>query len=257
MSIHIVLSPHMDDAVLSCGGLMMAKVAQGEPVRVVNVFAGIPDYTRLSPYAERQHNKWGRPTDPVGMRRLEDQAALAPLGVTVEYWPWYDAIYREVDSLFLYTDHDTTFGPVNPAEYPLVAALTQRLFALRDKAADTVYYAPLAVGGHVDHRLARDAALALAGQGAAVRFYEDFPYVARWGGLEEALAEVPVRWQPVWELIDVDAKIAAIARYPSQLFAIFGEDDWPSVVRSYAESIAPDGQDAWERLWRVADEGSA
>ncbi len=247
----------MDDAVLSCGGLMAAKLAQGEPVHVVNVFAGIPTYRRLSAYAERQHTKWGRPADPVGMRRAEDQAALAPLGVAVDYWEWYDAIYREADGQFLYTDHDTTFGPVHPAERPLVATLTQRLAALRERASDTVYYAPLAVGGHVDHRLVRDAALDLACQDASVLFYEDFPYVARWGGLNEALAEVPVRWQPVWELIDVDAKIAAIGRYPSQLSAIFEHDDWQAVVREYATSIAPDGQDAWERYWRMAEERSA
>ncbi|MFN8498493.1 MAG: PIG-L family deacetylase [Anaerolineae bacterium] len=253
MSIHIVVSPHMDDAVLSCGGIMAAKVARGERVRVVNVCAGVPDYTRLSAYAERQHTKWGRPADPVGMRRAEDQAALAPLGVEVEYWGWYDAIYREADGRFLYTDHATTFGPVNPAERPLVATLAERLDSLREPQQDVVYYAPLGVGGHVDHRLARDAALDLVAGGAAVLFYEDFPYVARWGGLDEALAEVPARWQPVWEPIDVDAKIAAIARYPSQLTAIFGGDDWPSVVRDYAESIAPDGQDAWERLWRIAN----
>ncbi|MFN8482609.1 MAG: PIG-L family deacetylase [Anaerolineae bacterium] len=256
MSIHVVLSPHMDDAVLSCGGVMAAKVGQGEPVRVVNVFAGVPDYTHLSPYAERQHTKWGQPADPVGMRRAEDRLALAPLGVAVDDWEWYDAIYREVDGRFLYTDHATTFGPVNPAESPLVAALAARLAAFRQADSGVIYYAPLGVGGHVDHRLARDAALALARQGAAVLFYEDFPYVARWGGLEEALAEVPVRWRPVWERIDVDAKIAAIARYPSQLSAIFGDDDPPAVVRGYAESIAPDGQDTWERLWRIADGGN-
>ena len=138
----------------------------------------------------------------------------------------------------------------------MVATLVERLAALREHASDTVYYAPLGVGGHVDHRLVRDAALALARQGASVLFYEDFPYVARWGGLNEALAEVPGHWQPVWELIDVDAKYAAIARYASQLSAIFEQDDGQAVVRDYAASIAPDGQGAWERYWRIAEEGA-
>ncbi len=236
---------------------MAAKVAQGEPVRVVNVFAGVPDYTHLSAYAERQHTKWGRLADPVGMRRAEDEAALGPLGVRVDYWEWYDAIYRRAGGEFVYIDHDTTFGPVHPAERPLVAALTERLNALREANSDTVFYAPLGVGGHVDHRLVRDAALDLAQEGASVLFYEDFPYVARWGGLDEALAEVPAHWQPVWEAIDVDAKIAAIDRYPSQLAAIFGQDDWRAVLRDYASALAPDGDGTWERFWRLADGRSA
>ena len=80
MSTHIYLSPHLDDAALSCAGRMAGQVAAGETVRVANVFAGVPDYGRLSAYAERQHTKWGHPRDAVGMRRAEDQRVMGRLG---------------------------------------------------------------------------------------------------------------------------------------------------------------------------------
>ncbi|RMD73788.1 MAG: PIG-L family deacetylase, partial [Chloroflexi bacterium] len=34
---HIVLSPHLDDAALSCGGFIARATALGEPVLVVNI----------------------------------------------------------------------------------------------------------------------------------------------------------------------------------------------------------------------------
>src|SRR4051812_23198430 len=127
MSIHLYLSPHMDDAVLSCGGQMAAQIDRGERVRVLNIFAGVPDYTRLSAYAERQHTKWGRPADPVSARREEDATVLEGLGAEVEDWELYDCIYRQAGGEFLYTHHDAVFGPIHPAETGLIAMLTHNL----------------------------------------------------------------------------------------------------------------------------------
>ncbi len=45
---HIVLSPHLDDAALSCGGFIARMTAAGERVLVVNVCSGIPSAQRGS-----------------------------------------------------------------------------------------------------------------------------------------------------------------------------------------------------------------
>ncbi len=37
---HIYLSPHYDDAALSCGGSIHKQATQQEPVAVITVFAG-------------------------------------------------------------------------------------------------------------------------------------------------------------------------------------------------------------------------
>ena len=86
---HIFLSPHLDDAVLSCGGAMRALVTQGEGVLGLNIFAGIPDYRRLSTFAAEQHHHWGDPADPVAARRTEDEAALQLIGAEVQYWDFF------------------------------------------------------------------------------------------------------------------------------------------------------------------------
>jgi len=45
------LSPHSDDAVLSCGGLLAMEAAQGRPAHVVTVLAGpAPSLEKLTPF---------------------------------------------------------------------------------------------------------------------------------------------------------------------------------------------------------------
>lgn len=249
MSIHLYLSPHLDDAALSCAGRMAGQIEHGETVRVLNVFAGVPDYTHLSAYAERQHTKWGRPTDPVGTRRAEDERTLRGMGAEVENWDLYDCIYRQADGHFLYTAHDEAFGPIHPAEEPLVARLADEFVARGGD--ETTLYAPLGAGGHVDHRLVRAAALAAHARGADVVFYEDFPYAARGATVEAALSEVPDNWVSELVPIDVERKIAVIAGYASQLFALFGDaTGMERDVRAYAASLAPNGG-YFEQYWRL------
>ena len=72
---HVYLSPHFDDASLSCGGNIHRQEQAGEPVLVVTVCAAPPSANEpLSPFAESQHKNWGNPGDIVAMRQTEDQA---------------------------------------------------------------------------------------------------------------------------------------------------------------------------------------
>lgn len=252
MSIHLYLSPHLDDAALSCGGHLLARVAAGDDVRVVNIFAGIPDYSHLSTYARRQHAKWGDPTDPYAARRAEDEAALSTVGITVDTWDWLDAIYRPPGGPFFYNNHDEVFGPIHPNERDTAPRLAARCDALAADLSDVTWYTPLAVGGHVDHRIVRDAGYLLHSHGHHVAFYEDFPYAARWQEVAEVLGQSRYTWQPTLTPVDVEAKLHLIRAYSSQLTAVFGDEALvDSTIRDYTAALAPDGQGHYERTWRI------
>lgn len=246
---NIYLSPHLDDAVLSCGGLIAIQVAHRDYVRVINFFAGVPDLEehQFSPYAQKQHLKWElKPKEAVIERRKEDQEVLERLGATVENWDYYDAIYRASGNQFLYTNHQELFGLVHSAEHALIDILVVRLESLYQDSPSTVFYAPLWVGGHVDHLIVRNCAIKLHQQGAIVKFYEDFPYVARkdWKDepttSEKARAGVPFQWKEELIPIDREAKVEAIKGYKSQMKSLFG--DWEGIglahdIDSYAADL--------------------
>src|SRR5437868_4148676 len=122
----VILSPHLDDAVLSCWHLL----TQPSEVAVINVFAGVPtdlgapawwdEYTGASDSAER-----------VRERIEEDRRALAVAGRTAVNLGFLDEQYR-------------------PDDQPL-APLTEQIERLLDSGVRI--YAPAAFANHADHAL--------------------------------------------------------------------------------------------------------
>ena len=76
----IYLSPHLDDAAFSCGGLIWEQVKAGETVEVWTICAGEPPEGELPPFARSLHDRWGTGGQTVARRRAEDQAACEVLG---------------------------------------------------------------------------------------------------------------------------------------------------------------------------------
>jgi LmbE family N-acetylglucosaminyl deacetylase len=248
---HVYLSPHPDDAALACAGLIRQQVAAGKSVLVVNVFAGIPDYRRLSAFARELHARWGGAPDPVAARRTEDQVVLTGLGATVEHWDFLDCIYRGQDDTWFYPSRDDLFGPVHPAESNLLLHVALRLARLRGEHEAATFYAPLGAGHHVDHQIVRAGTVALARLGADVVFYEDFPYVGETDALDQARAELGLAgWQHTVVPVDPEAKIQAIAGYASQVPVLFGDAaQMADQVRAYARLVMGDEPGHGERLW--------
>ncbi len=260
---HIVLSPHYDDAALSCGGLIARLVATGEQVEVATIFGGKPDYERLSPFARTIHSRPLAGEDPIEQRRAEERQALALLGAASRPGDFPDCIYRQdADTArWLYASEEALFGPVDPADGELADELAQCLAALARPAGRCTLYAPLAIGNHVDHQIVRCSAGLLQQHGHMVRYYEDYPYVARDpAGLEVSLGlwAQPEMWQdqliPL-RAMDLQRKIEAVLAYPSQLGVLFPGDGAarPRVAAALQLQAMRTGQTRpAERLWNVA-----
>jgi LmbE family N-acetylglucosaminyl deacetylase len=257
---HVYLSPHLDDAALSCGGLIHQQVMAGQRPLVITLFAGRPPTdVELSAFAQSQHARWGDPGDIVATRWAEDQAALAALGADYLRLDYPDCIYRGQGHTsepvpnggprWFYTSEEAIFGRAHPAEEALPAELADTLTEFIPPGDGVTLYAPLTVGNHVDHQLAFAAALFLKAQGWQIRLYEDYPYAETEGAVSEALAAQGVgHWQMMTVPLaddDLTAKVEAIACYASQLDTLFDSPEaMPGRVRSYAARIGG------ERLWQ-------
>lgn len=214
-----VLSPHLDDAVFSCGGAIAHGTANGTRVTVVTTFAGDAPAT-LSPLAERLHRSWRLRTDVVARRRDEDRVALRILGAEAAHWRLPEAIYRmdRATSRPLYGELTQLFQNPRPAEAEVLDELVCHISRL---PADGALIVPLAAGGHVDHHLVRNAAEQVTGRSRI--YYEDFPYSARAGAIDRAIG-TRRRWRTVTIGLDeraLRAKYAAAASYRSQLRSQF------------------------------------
>ncbi len=240
----LYLSPHLDDAALSCGGQIAARVRAGQRVRVITVFAGDEPAEPPSGLVRRLHADFGLSSGVVSARRAEDAAAMRHLGCDDERWDETEGIYRlhPETGTALYPTLDALFGPVAATDEAVVAHLRQRLAALPRPRLVVV---PLGVGGQVDHAVVRAAAEACF-DNATLRYYEDYPYVERPMALWRVL-----RWRRGWtgrvepfETADLEAKLAAIARYESQVKPLFGD-----VARMRQRVTVHQRRRGGERLW--------
>jgi LmbE family N-acetylglucosaminyl deacetylase len=221
MAAHLYLSPHLDDAIFSLGGLMAMQDARGEPISILTAFAGDPPDWRISPFAAELHARWGKAGPPMAVRRAEDRLAAGRLGASVVHLQFPEAIYRigEEDT-FLYPDVDAIFGPVDPQDNLLLQNLLDALGGV--EIGEAAVYCPLGIGGHVDHLLLRNAAEML---NIPLVYYREFPYTTRSGVIPEALGEPPGTWRlyPLTEEI-LEFWTAAITEYGTQL-STFWEDE--------------------------------
>jgi LmbE family N-acetylglucosaminyl deacetylase len=253
----IYLSPHLDDVVLSCGGLIHRQVQAGTRVLAVTIFAAPPSRSELSPFADELHAHWGHLTEPVAARREEDQKAMHLLGAGYTHLEYSDAIYRFDDASFLYLCDEDLFGPLHRSDLKLVAQVTEAIMEIACSQQSTIH-APLAVGNHVDHQLVREAALILHSRSYPVIFYEDYPYVDVPGALTRELERSGIeRWSEEVKNLDEEnliAKIEAIAAYASQMDRLFqGVETMAQRVRDYASALSSE-EGYGERYWRLSYE---
>jgi LmbE family N-acetylglucosaminyl deacetylase len=232
----LYLSPHLDDAALSCGGQIAQATRCGARVLVVTVMAGDPPADAANDYITSLHTRWELGRDAASQRRAEDLAACALLGADALQLDVPDCIYRldPITGAPLYVSDADIFGDIHPAEVVLVTRLAQRL---RDLPAATTIYAPLTVGHHVDHLLVRAAAEQVWGD--ALRYYEDYPYAQQPGKLEAALAGGAwcVTVIPL-DVVALEAKCDAISAFRSQLSTFFADRaDLEAQVKGYAARV--------------------
>ena len=265
---HIYLSPHYDDASLSCGGAIYQQTQAGQPVLVITICAATPPSTApLSPFAQILHEAWGDSEHMVAARQAEDRISMDILGCDYQRLDFTDCIYRgDFQKLrWYYTGDADIFGEIHPADLALTHQIAAAITALVAPAKDALIYAPLTVGHHVDHQLTYATAGRLRQAGWRVVFYEDYPYVDpgypftrsplghdRAYDLATTLASLPaVALQPRLQLLSEPAlqvKVESIRAYASQLQVLFGgAAAMENVVRAYARQVG-DGRLA-ERIW--------
>jgi LmbE family N-acetylglucosaminyl deacetylase len=227
----VVLSPHLDDAALSCGA-MMIHACQTIPVTVATLFteAGPPPYT-LS--ARRYLHQVGAKDAPAlyRQRREEDRAALQPLGITCVHAGLVDAPFRrqpgnqagswwvrlmpELAHIYPIYRLNITSGRIAAADagtLSAAASLIQRLAA----AGHALVLAPLGVGRHVDHVLVRTAA---ERSGADIAYYSDFPHNQHHPADRAFIkrnALIEARWP-----LSLEAKAELVRAYGTQTGALF------------------------------------
>ena len=239
----VVLSPHLDDAVLSVWHVLDAPA----DVRIVTVFAGVPEPGFVTALDRARGGT--ESAQVVRRRRADDRAALALAGRDPTHAAVLDADYRafRIPTLRAAIEREPTrFVQLAAAERELQVGADELLEAVGRWLDRDLVYAPLGIGGHPDHRDVGRLGLRLAEAGHEVRLYADIPYLVRHGlpswlsGEEnrpaDELVEAAFRALPasveafdrhVVELVpgQVEEKLAAFERYETEFELVNADFD--------------------------------
>lgn len=241
----IYLSPHLDDAALSCGGRIARETAVGKKVLIVTIMAGDPETEMNSAFIEELHARWQLAQDATAVRRAEDIEACRILGATYQHHAIPDCVYRvdPTTNQLLYPVWAQVIGAVHPAEQLLIEQLAAQFSRL---PAHQHVIAPLAVGNHVDHQIVRQAAELCFG--SDMIYYEDYPYVLDEASFTAVIPPHAKTWQAQTIPLSAAAlqtKIAAIAAYRTQLSTFFhGRAHLEKQIAAFSEKRG--GEQYWQ-----------
>jgi LmbE family N-acetylglucosaminyl deacetylase len=213
----IYLSPHLDDAIFSAGGLIREQTQTGIPVEIWTIMCGDPQLTEYSRFAQRLHRMWGfsSATETVRQRRAEDTTAASMVGAKTVHFDFWDCIYRrDKKGKWLYSKISV---PPHIADADLPAQIAEAVSARLEP--EDVLVCQLAVGSHVDHVLVRRAAELL---NRPLRYDIDVPYIlskseelaSKAAGMVESTQRITEPSLTRW--------VEAATSYRSQ-FAVLGE----------------------------------
>ncbi|MDR6985811.1 LmbE family N-acetylglucosaminyl deacetylase [Paenarthrobacter nitroguajacolicus] len=241
----LFLSPHLDDAVLSCGALMEAQ-ARGREVIAATLFTEASP----GPHTRAARSFLGQCAvkdagELFDARKAEDMSVLADMGIRSIHLGAVDALFRQRkvpkfgsgawDRLLPEITHryptyrfDIALGRIAGGDRPLITQLRIDVAALMGLTGAELLFCPVGVGRHVDHLITREAGMS---QRDSLVLYSDFPYdltaepdgtrLAQWG-------YVPWSWDQ-----GLAAKPPRIRQYATQADALFPSGEIPVKPETY------------------------
>lgn len=242
----IFLSPHLDDAALSCAGALAAL--KGRISRLtVTIACGnpLPKSAR-----SRQRKGYASPAE----RRAEDVAALHALDCDYVHLGFADCIYRRSpttgDLIYRTAAHRTGHPVLEDSTHAEELYLVLR--RLCTGMGRVLLLSPMAIGRHIDHVVCAQVALRLASARVQLLFYEDLPYVvnASKAGNDGPLAALErlglAPLERFYAPVDVQEKIRVVCQYTSQVPLLFAEGELEQALRHRTV-----GDEPAELFWRA------
>jgi LmbE family N-acetylglucosaminyl deacetylase len=221
----IIVSPHPDDAALSCGGRMLGDAS----LLVLNVFT---------------KTAWWRFKDGdiatiQACRRAEEDLVSRLSGAAMTALDIPEALLRG------HRMQDVFTAAPGERDAQVSTKIRNAVAATAHQHSLAHWFLPLGVGNHIDHRIVRDAARDALSHAnvkpSHLHFYEDLPYAAKLGprpDFSQHLAGLTLQ-QEILELDDlIGWKLELLRAYWSQF-------RWPELAELKAYARAIGGEAIW------------
>jgi LmbE family N-acetylglucosaminyl deacetylase len=219
----VILSPHLDDAILSMG-MLSYLLKQYENISVINVFtkAHAGSYT-FSGKQYLQSLGYTNAEQLYRQRIIEDKKALSSINAKQINFQFSDALFRRKKQISFIGKYIAEFNHIyptyrwhvikrfNPNDFA-IAELQKKLMKTVPK--DAIVFSPLGIGNHVDHVITHNVCRKIFQN---VIYYADFPYNIR---LDD-FGKLPNDYQKFDLPINYTTKSKLTHCYESQIYGLF------------------------------------
>jgi len=230
------ISPHLDDAVLSAGGIM-ASLSASVPVTLITVFTKAGRENTLS--AKRFLQLCKELSGPLLYRKRirEDRVVSQILDVKINHLGFVEALWRKkksityLERLFAWLPEIKhtyaayffiTRGRVAKDDKIVRKAVANKLRKILPKNKPYVIFSPIGTGNHVDHVLTRGAIEDVASHPI---YWIDLPYAIRLGRVSPS----PRSYKSFRWIKQQSKKKRAIAAYGTQVGGLFAGKEIPDM----------------------------
>ena len=190
----VYVAPHAADLALSCAGRLVQEARTGLKLLVVTVFGPGLD----GPFAPEH--------------QAEERAARALVRLGVSHFALELPEARRRSDL--YGTYTGLLEARDVGDEAWAGQAAEVLTEISHRTRAKQVYAPLAVGGHIDHQLAHEAArAAFAAEGRNVLLYEDRPEALVAGAVRIRLAQIGARLPPAADVAETAGALSYLMRF--------------------------------------------
>jgi hypothetical protein len=220
-----IISPHIDDAFLSVGGIMCSLQEKNVEIVISNVFT----MSNWVNSAACEVSAYGNNVELVTRARKSEEANLS------------NKLHYKY-SFLDFEDHPLRVGYTEEAQQQLPGLIGEKLTNIIKKE-DTVFF-PLGLD-HVDHIIIRQIGLSFLTKGYNTIFYEDLPYAAFGDFDYKERHDLITRrhLSPQLMEIDIEKKLSYLKSYETQVC-----DSWLKDIKNYSYSLKENK--FYERFWQ-------
>lgn len=212
----VVLSPHLDDAILSMGSLLIDLSRLNKNIKIINFFTKGSELNttliqRLLKQAKKQnvsaYFSTRKEEDKTALKKIDTRIKILNLDFTDAAW----RVNKNQESIY----PKTILCEISKDDTTAELAEDHLKDYIIDSAS-TAIFAPLAQGKHVDHQIVRNIATKIFSK---VYYYCDFPYSALYPPEDKFIKQhklSALNWYG-----DYNQKKGLILIYKSQLGSFF------------------------------------
>lgn len=173
----LILSPHLDDAVLNCCDHILDWKNEKMKIAVSTIFTRFKSKSSNNLIKKRLSESGFSSLEKLEkQRKKEDRKAMEKLGVTWQHSDFVDCGFRIHENTPVYPSQKTLFsGIISPLDSHLMVDLEENLARFNKLNKILV---PFGIGGNVDHVIVRKTAEKLFSP-EKILYYIDYPYALK------------------------------------------------------------------------------